>query len=57
VRILNALQERSLSVAQVRACSPTAPATLKLLVEAGLGGGDGYCCIGWQLYGSTRSTG
>jgi len=35
LRILNALQERSLSVAQVRALSPTAPATLKLLVEAG----------------------
>ena len=35
LRILTALQERPLSVAQVRALSPTAPATLKLLVDAG----------------------
>ena len=35
LRILAALQQRPLSVAQVRALSPTAPATLKLLVDAG----------------------
>jgi primosomal protein N' (replication factor Y) (superfamily II helicase) len=35
LRLLQALRERSLSAAQVRALSPTAPATLKLLVEAG----------------------
>ena len=35
LRILTALQQRPLSVAQVRALSPTAPATLKLLVDAG----------------------
>lgn len=35
LRILAALQERPLNVAQVRALSPTAPAALKLLVDAG----------------------
>jgi primosomal protein N' (replication factor Y) (superfamily II helicase) len=35
LRLLHALQERSLSAAQVRALSPTAPAAIKLLIEAG----------------------
>ena len=35
LRILRALQEHTLSAAQVRALSPVAPATLKLLIEAG----------------------
>lgn len=35
LRILNALQEHPLSAAQVRLLSPTAPAALKLLVDAG----------------------
>jgi len=35
LRLLRALQGSSLSAAQVRAVSPTAPATLKLLMEAG----------------------
>ena len=35
LRILKALQERALSSAQLKAISPSAPATLKLLIEAG----------------------
>jgi len=35
LRLLRALQDGALSAAQVRALSPTAPATLKLLIEAG----------------------
>jgi primosomal protein N' (replication factor Y) len=35
LRILTALQQHPLSVTQVRLLSPTAPATLKLLVDAG----------------------